>query len=270
MRILVCGASGFIGQAISHHLVNAGHEVVRGVRQPSLPGDIRIDFARDADSQQWLERLVGIDAVVNAVGIITESRCARFEDIHHKAPAALFAACVKAGVKRVIQISALGAEHGETPYFKSKHAADQVLMNLPIEWQIMRPSLVYGSDGISASMFRMLASLPVIPIPELGQAAFQPIHIDDLVEGIERAIEPSVPAGQQIDMVGGSPVTYRAMLECYRHSMGFERALYLTIPSPLMSGIAKLSALIPGAALTPANWCQRRFKIDTDFLRAAI
>jgi len=254
MRIFVCGASGFIGQAIAHHLVSAGHDVVRGVRKPTLSCDITIDFSTDTDIQKWSKRLTGIDVVVNAVGIISESPSTRFEYVHYKVPAALFAACVTAGVKRIVQISALGAEYGDTSYFKTKYAADQMLMSLPIEWQILRPSLVYGTEGVSASMFRMLASLPVIPIPELGQATFQPIHIDDLVEGLEHAIDPLVPAGQQINMVGRSPVTYRAMLESYRRSMGFEEPLYLTIPAILMGIIAKMSAVLPGTALTPENW----------------
>ncbi|QOK95010.1 SDR family oxidoreductase [Ralstonia pseudosolanacearum] len=254
MKVLVCGASGFIGRSISQHLASVGHEVVRGVRRPVRPGDIPIDFSTETDTQNWLGRLVGIDVVVNAVGILTEHATARFEAIHHRAPAALFAACAEAGVKRVIQISALGAEHGDTPYFKSKHAADQVLMRLPIAWQILRPALVYGQEGTSASMFRMLASLPVIPIPAVGQAAFQPIHIDDLVRGVERAIDSAVPAGQQIDMVGGERVSYRAMLESYRCAMGFEKPLYVTIPAALISAAARLSARIPGAPLTPDTW----------------
>ncbi|KAB2966185.1 MAG: SDR family oxidoreductase [Zoogloea sp.] len=254
MKVLVCGASGFIGRSICRHLASSGHLVVRGVRRPSLPGDICIDYSADTDSHQWRGRLEGIGVVVNAVGIIAKERRARFDDIHHRAPAALFAACVEAGVRRVIQISALGAELGDTPYFKSKHAADRMLMSLPIEWQILRPSLVYGADGVSASMFRMLASLPVIPVPELGQAHFQPIHIDDLVVGVERAMCLAAPIRQQIDMVGGSPVSYPAMLDGYRRSMGFDRPLYLTIPAPVMACAAKLSALIPGAALTPDNW----------------
>ncbi|MEF2251997.1 SDR family oxidoreductase [Ralstonia solanacearum] len=254
MKVLVCGASGFIGQSISRYLASVGHEVVRGVRKPVLPGDIPIDFSTDTDVPTWLGRLAGIDVVVNAVGILTEHPTARFETIHHRAPAALFAACAEAGVTRVIQISALGAEHGDTPYFKSKHAADQALMRLPIAWQILRPALVYGRDGASASLFRILASLPVIPVPEVGQAAFQPIHIDDLVRGIGRAIDPAVPAGQQIDMVGGERVTYRAMLETYRRAMGFEHPLYVTIPAALMGAAARLSAWMPGAPLTPDTW----------------
>lgn len=254
LRVLVCGASGFIGRALCRHLARRGHTVVRGVRQPERPGDVGIDYARDTDPGLWRGRLEGIDVVVNAVGIITESRKARFDDIHHRAPAALFAACVEAGVRRVIQISALGAERGDTPYFRSKYAADRVLMSLPIEWQILRPSLVYGTDGISAAMFRTLASLPVIPVPDLGQARFQPIHIDDLVEGVERAIRPSVPSGQQIDMVGGSPVSYPEMLDVYRRAMGFGRPLRLTVPAPVMACAARLAAWIPGSALTPDNW----------------
>lgn len=254
LRILICGASGFIGRALCRHLTRCGHTVVRGVRQPERPEDVGIDYARDTDPGLWRERLEGIDMVVNAVGVITESRKVRFDDIHHRAPAALFAACVEAGVKRVIQISALGAECGETPYFRSKYAADRVLMSLPIEWQILRPSLVYGTDGISAAMFRTLASLPVIPVPGLGQARFQPIHIDDLVEGVDRAIHPSVPSGQQIDMVGSSPVAYPEMLDVYRRAMGFGRPLRLTVPAPVMACAAGLAAWIPGSALTPDTW----------------
>lgn len=254
MRVLVCGASGFIGQAICDRFTLAGHQVIRGVRHPVGPADILIDYATDTDCRCWAGRLEGIDVVVNAVGIITESPSARFDDIHHRAPAALFAACLRAGVRRVIQISALGAERGDTPYFRSKHAADRFLSGLPLEWQILRPSLVHGQAGGSAALFRMLASLPVIPVPDVGQAIFQPIHIDDLAEGVLRAAQPTEPAGQQVDMVGASSVSFRAMLEHYRRAMGLGEALYLKVPARLMGGVARLSAWLPGASLTPDTW----------------
>lgn len=256
-KVLVCGASGFIGAAICKRLEHAGHEVVRGVRIPRSDHDIAIDFSKDTTIETWLPRLAGIDVVINAVGIIVESAHARFEDLHHRAPAALFQACAQAGVRRVVQISALGAREGDTPYFRSKHAADQVLRALPVasvERQILYPSLVYGDEGTSAAMFRTLASLPVVPVPALPDARFRPIHIDDLVAAVEVAIDPATPPGQTLPCVGGTEVSYRGMLGHYRRSMGLPPAHWLTAPAPLMAIAATLGRFVPGAALTPDNW----------------
>lgn len=255
--VLVCGASGFIGAAICRRLERAGHEVVRGVRTPVSDRDIAIDFSGDITVAAWLPRLAGIDVVINAVGIIVESAHARFDDLHHRAPSALFQACAQAGVRHVVQISALGAAQGDTPYFRSKHAADEALRALPAEavaWQILYPSLVYGDEGTSAAMFRTLASLPVVPVPALPDARFRPIHIDDLVAAVEVAIDPATPPGQTLPCVGGSEVSYRDMLDHYRRGMGLPSAHWLTAPAPLMAMAAALGRFVPGAALTPDNW----------------
>jgi uncharacterized protein YbjT (DUF2867 family) len=251
MKILVVGASGFIGRALCKRLAADGHVLVRGVRHPVAAGDIAIDYSAP---RGWADALAGCDAVVNAVGIITERAGLRFADVHDRGPSALFAACAAAGVRRVVQISALGAQDGDTPYFRSKRAADHALMALPIEWQIVRPALVYGADGVSAAMFRMLASMPLVPVPQLGGARFQPVHIDDVCEEIVRLLAPATPARQQVDLVGATRVSYREMLDAYRRAMHFPAPLYLTIPAPLMRCLAAIGSLIPGATLTRHTW----------------
>lgn len=253
MKILICGASGFIGKSLCARLAAEGHQIIRGQRRPQHPEDVLIDFSQPI-SAEWDTLLAGIDIVINAVGIIRESASARFADVHQAAPCALFDACVRAGVKRVIQISALGADSGMTPYFRSKYAADQHLMGLPIEWQILRPSLVYGEDGISASMFRTLASLPLIPVPALGEALFQPIHIDDLCAAVLASIEPDAQLGQCVELVGATRVSYPAMIETYRTAMGFSGGWQLSIPAPLMALNARIAGLIPSSPLSPDNW----------------
>lgn len=254
MNILVCGASGFIGSAICRRLRDAGHEVVSGVRRPCGASDIAIDYRRDVSPEVWRERLRGIDVVINAVGIIVEGIGSKFADIQQRAPIALFAACARSGVRRVIQISALGADRGTTRYFTSKYAADQFLKTLPVEWQILRPSLVYGENGTSAAMFRTVATLPLLPIPELADARFQPVHIDDLVEAVLIAASPETTPGQEIDLVGRSQVSYREMITGYRHALGLKPATCITIPRPVMSFAASLAGLIPGVPLTRATW----------------
>lgn len=255
MRVLVCGASGFIGRAISRELRAAGHEVVRGVRRADDPTDIVIDYAADTDPSLWLPRLHGIEAVVNAVGIIAERPGATFANLHEHAPSALFAACAQAGVRRIVQISALGADAGDTRYFRSKAAADRKLAQLPVAWLVLRPSLVYGEDGASAAAFRMLATLPVIATPALPEAArFQPVHVDDLAAAVVRALDVATPAGRCIDCTGATAHSLREMIAGYRRAFRLGRALWISVPAAVMALTARLSALIPGSTLNPDTW----------------
>lgn len=254
MKILVCGASGFIGQAVCARLAADGHEVLRGVRRATGASDVAIDYSRDLAPSAWRERLRGVDAVVNAVGIISEHGAASFDALHARAPAALFAACAEAGVRRVVQISALGAADGDTPYFSSKRAADEALMALPLEWTILRPSLVFGPGGDSAAMFCQVASMPVMAAPALGGARFQPVHVEDLAQVVAAALDPATPARRVINVAGNSAVSYDAMLAAYRAAMGFAPAPLLHIPAPAMACAAWVGGKIPGVPLTPDNW----------------
>src|SRR5690242_11684324 len=117
LRVLVTGASGFLGRHLVAELRRRGHETVAAGR--GSKNGMRVDFSRDFDVDAWVGRLGGIDAVVNAVGIVRERGTQTFAALHTRAPQSLFGACVIAGVKRVIQISALGADEGTTAYFQS-------------------------------------------------------------------------------------------------------------------------------------------------------
>lgn len=239
MKVLLCGADGFIGRHLAQHLADAGHQVVRGVRRPRLPGDVAVDYANDIDSAAWLDRLDDIDAVINAVGILIETKAQSFAALHEKTPQALFDACVLAGVDRVIQISALGADKPLTPYLRTKAAADAHLARLPLQWTIVRPSIVYGDDGASSRFFRGLASLPVIGLPGDGNQTLQPIHIDDLCLCVLKLLES--PGRRTLELGGPRALTYRQLLETYRCSLGFGKAVWIPIPMAIMSASARLS-----------------------------
>lgn len=253
MRILICGASGFLGHALDQHLTNAGHQVVRGLRRPREADDLPFDFAAP-DRAAWSWQLADIDAVINCVGILVEGAAGSFLDLHQRGPQTLFAACADAGVQRIVQISALGAERADTPYFASKYETDRFLMSLPVAWQIVRPSLIYGPDGRSASFFRQLASLPVLPLPAGGNQPLQPVHIDDLCAAVAALLDPATPARQCLALVGPAPLTLKQMLLEFRRAMGFAPALCLSIPASLMRAGAGLLGHFPGAMLTPDSW----------------
>ena len=128
MKILICGSTGFVGRHLATSLRAAGHTVIRGVRKSTQPDDIAVDFCKDTTKEAWLAKLAGIDAVINAVGVLRDSAKQPMALLHEQTPIALFSACREAGVKRIVQVSALGVDKGiETPYFQTRRAAEAYL-----------------------------------------------------------------------------------------------------------------------------------------------
>src|SRR5688500_1931755 len=253
MIVLVLGASGFIGSAVVDALRAAGHRVIEGRRSSSgAPdeGTVAVDFTRDFDAATWRAKLSGVDAVVNAVGILRERGVQTFDALHVRAPRALFAACVDAGVARVVQLSALGAdEHAISAYHVSKRRADEFLAAQSISSVIVQPSLVYGPGGQSARLFDTLASLPWIPLPGDGLQRIQPIHLDDVVACIVALLERERWRTGRIALVGPEPITLRDYLAALSRALGRVRVRFIRIPYSWVRAAASLGAIAPVALL---------------------
>jgi uncharacterized protein YbjT (DUF2867 family) len=269
MRILLTGASGFIGQHLLNALLAEGHEVVCAVRRVKKSKDPRLsfihaDFTNDTDKSVWLARLTGIDAVINAVGIFRESGAQTFEKLHVQTPRALFAACAESeDVHMIVQLSALGADdHADTAYHLSKKAADDYLAALPVRAAIVQPSLVYGSDGTSARVFKALASMPFAVRFGDAPQLVQPVHVDDVVAAIVALLRrrlyldqgdtpgarmPGARAAQRLPLVGPQALSFTDYLAALRRSMGMGPLRVLRLPS----GLARFGRWLPGGLLDP-------------------
>jgi uncharacterized protein YbjT (DUF2867 family) len=255
MRVLLTGASGFIGQRLGAALRRQGHEVVCAARHPpqtACTSSVVVDFTRDIRAEDWLPRLAGIDVVINAAGILRETRGQTFESIHVLAPVALFTACATAGVRRVIQISALGADaSARSGYHLSKRRADEALAKLPLEWVIVQPSLVYGAGGTSARMFTALATAPLIPLPGRGEQRIQPLHIDDLIDGILALLRGDGPSRSRIPFVGPEALTFEAFLAQLRGALGLPPPRFVRIPLTLVRLAAQVGRRLRSSLLEP-------------------
>jgi uncharacterized protein YbjT (DUF2867 family) len=249
MNVLLTGASGFIGSHLARALRAAGYIVIEARRDiDGATAAVQVDFTRDLSTRDWMPRLAGVDAVINAVGILREHGNQTFDRIHKRAPQALFTACVAASVRRIVQISALGADRGVTRYFLSKRAADDYLATLPLDWTIVRPAMVFGPGGSSARLLETLAHLPVVPLPGRGEQRVQPIHIDDLTEAVVRILGESQTSRTRIELVGPQSLTLRELLAALRAAKHLGPARFLPIPMPLVrvgARVAGVSAMSP-------------------------
>ena len=250
MNVLIVGAGGFIGRHLVGRLVAEGVPVTAAGRSPArlarlVPGAaaLRCDLGRD-DVDDWRGRLAGVDAVVNCAGLFGDVRA--YAQVHERGPAALFDACRAAGVRRVVQISALGADaQAASAYHRSKATADDHLAALDptgsaMGWAVLRPSLVVGRGGRSSALFVALAALPVMP--RLGRAGglVQPIHVDDLVEVIVRLLQAPLPLAERLDIVGPEPMTTDALTAGFRRWLGLPPASGITVPRLALAAIARL------------------------------
>ncbi|GLQ98617.1 SDR family oxidoreductase [Dyella mobilis] len=248
MRVLVTGAYGFIGAHVTAELTKAGHEVtcaVRGARVDSrFPGlaAVACDMARDTAVEDWLPRLAGIDAVVNCAGILRETAQQTFQAVHERAPAALFAACAQLGIRRAVQISALGdASDGE--FIASKHRGDLALADLHLDWLVFRPSLVYSASGSygGTSLLRALSALPgLLFLPGKGGQRVQPISAEDVGKAVVSALAASAPVRQTIELVGPQVTTLREYLLLWRRWLGFAEPHVIETPNWLAHAASTL------------------------------
>jgi len=245
MRILLTGATGFIGLHLAQALRLAGHEVrcavrdiVRAQRQLSGFCYTHIDFALANEPASWLPHLQNIDVVINAVGIFREHNEQTFTALHTDAPRALFIACAATKIKRVIQISAHGAQQiSGVEFLDSKFLADEFLLQQPISAVVLLPAPIFGCGGASAEMFAKLAMVPVLPLPS-GAQQIQPVHIDDICTAVLRLIVDETRG--RVAALGPEALTLRDYLALLRSGLGYRRARIVPVSAMFLAFVQRV------------------------------
>jgi uncharacterized protein YbjT (DUF2867 family) len=254
MRIVVFGGTGMLGWAITGALRQNGHEVITAGRSVC---EAAVDFRYDTTPEAFLPLLQGVDIVVNAAGILIQRGDNTFDAVHVQAPTALFAACAKARVARIVHISSLGVGTGiRGDYMASKLAAETALQAGPVDFAIIRPALLVDSDCPSTLLFKFLAKMPIIALPGLlhpGSSQLAPVHVQDVAEAVARICAHPKALRRVIELGGPQDMSYRKMMTAYRHQAGKGAALWLPLPWWLMKVAALLAANLP----------QNLFSIDT-------
>lgn len=250
MRILVCGGNGFLGRHIVSALADAGHDPV--VR--SRHSDPALNFVHTTTAADWLAHLQGMDAVVNAVGALRDMPGQPLQALHTDAPIALFDACVQAGVRRVVQVSALGVAASDTPYAATKRRADEHLLTLTsqgaLHGVVVRPSIIFGAGGASSALFLNLARMPALLLPPAVQdSTIQPVAVRDLAAVLARLATQDTPTGL-VEIGGPQPLALGALVASLRAQMGLSPAAVGRLPQWLAVAGARVGDHIPSLP-----WC---------------
>lgn len=257
LRVLVCGAHGWIGRAVVKALQARGHTILCGQRSQCghIAGTsiVPIDFMHDTRTDVWIPRLKGVDVVVNTVGIFAAASIEVFQRVHVDTPMALFEACKRVGVRRIVHLSArINPARQHFPYMSTKQASEALLHEHYKNWIIIRPSMIIGDSGRNSAAFRSWASMPILGIPAQATGKFQPIGIEDVVELIVTAVEGKVKDGTTLDAVGPEAINYQRLLEMYRRALGLPPARTLILPRWLSHYATLLiQRLLPEGVMSP-------------------
>jgi uncharacterized protein YbjT (DUF2867 family) len=240
MRVFLCGGTGFVGGHVLNALLQKGNEVVILVHKRKLlftheveqvEGDITI-------SQTFADALRGCDSVINLVGIIREypSRGMTFENIHFAATKNLVDAALKSGIRRYIQMSALGAGPEATSlYHRSKFRAEEYLRSSELDWTIFRPSIIFGpGDEFVNRLAGFIRTLPAAPVIGDGNYRLQPISADDVARCFALSLAMPETSGITYELCGPDRLTYNEILDVIGMAIGKPNVRRLHHPLPLM------------------------------------
>lgn len=255
MRLLITGATGFVGREVLRQAHAGGHELRVLARQASSASARAAagEWGAEVRAGNVLEpaslagAAAGCDAVIHLVGIISEVGRQTFENAHIRATENVLAAARAAGVSRYVQMSALGTHAGAVSrYHQTKWAAEEAVRASGLPWTILRPSLIFGPEDHFVNLFARLSRWsPVLPVMGPGTARLQPVAVEDVAAAFVRAVtEPSAVA-VTLDVCGPERFTLPELLREIFNALGRRRAL-LHIPLPvarLQAGV--MEALFP-------------------------
>ena len=256
----IFGGSGFIGTQLTQELARRGYSVRVAVRRPDLaghvrmfgfPGQIQPIQANLRYPQSVAAAVEGADVVINLVGILFEKGKQRFAAVQTQGAKTVAEAAKAAGVKRLVHMSAIGA-NPESPsaYARAKALGEVEVQKAFPDAIIIRPSLVFGQEDGFFTMFGMLARMsPFMPVIG-GKTRYQPVYVGDVADAMAKAADGEVKPGKIYELGGPEVLSMDAIIDRVLEETRRKR-----VKLPLAFGIAKpLSALmsvLPKPLLTP-------------------
>jgi NADH dehydrogenase len=233
-QVTLIGGSGFVGRHIAEVLCARGIRVIvptrnrerakRGLIVLPTADVVRADVHSDADLDRVIE---GSEAVINLTGILHESRRNRFTRVHAELPEKIAQSCRRAGVRRLLHMSALGADaNAPSAYLRSKADGEARVAQAAgdaVALTVFRPSVIFGAGDSFLSLFaRMQRYLPLVMLGS-PQAKFQPVWVEDVARAFATALAEPRSFGEQYELCGPKIYTLRELVAIAGRMSGHPR-----------------------------------------------
>jgi NADH dehydrogenase len=244
-RLLVSGGTGFVGKNVGGELKKRNYTVRCIVRPYSKNRQIIKDagfepyFANILQYESLPPAFYEVDYVINLVGIIQPYRSNTFYRVHVEATRNMVDLSKKCGVKKFIQMSALGTRPDAiSQYHKTKWIAEEYVRQSGLRYTIFRPAVIFGEgSGFVKTMLSLLEKPFFIPIAGSGESRVQPVYVGDVAKAIVDAIEDSQTDNKTIELGGPAVYTYRQIIEILSRARGVDKPKII-IPLALLKMVA--------------------------------
>jgi len=263
LRIAVLGGGGFIGTCLVLDFLHMGSrlKVLSHKTNPdfvSPAGRLEMVHGSIEDEASLLSCFSECDQVYHLVGIIAETKTATFQKTVADGAAKVVSAALKAGVKKIFYLSALGASaDAMTKYHQTKWEAEQHIIHSGLDYTIFRPSIVYGvRDKFINRLASMVRRLPVIPVIGDGRYRLQPVYVEELCAVMAISSREAFTSGGIYEIGGPEPLTYLEILDIIMRVLNRRRPV-VHIPVILAKGAASVMELV----LKPAPLTRDQLKM---------
>ena len=246
--ILLTGATGTVGTALLRRLTAEPRPVRCLVRDPRRLGDqrVRVQIALGdlADPPSFRNALRGVDTVVHLAAAIRDQPRASIEELNAVATLRLVRAAERAGARRFVFFSAMGASHhSRTRFFRAKALAVEAVRSSRLEATVVSPSLIYAPGDPWLTLLERLSYLPAVPVSGSGDAAFQPIWSEDVADCVLASLDGV--GGVDVELAGPQTLSYDGIVRVLLRSIGRRRRL-LHLPLPVVRASLRLLRLAGG------------------------
>ena len=252
-RVTVFGGTGFVGRRVARHLRESGATVRIASRHPKpAEGDGLEQIAANAHDERSVEAAVaGADGVVNAISLYVEHGRDTFHSVHVETAARIARAARRAGTKRFVHLSGIGADAGSpSPYVRSRGEGEAAVQTAFPGAVIIRPAVIFApDDAFLTTILRLLRSLPAYPMFGDGSTRLQPAYADDVAAAIAEVVRQSKKPYPIYELAGPRVYSYEELLRTIARSAGL-RPVLMRMPFAFWNAVAGLAEVLPQPPLT--------------------
>jgi uncharacterized protein YbjT (DUF2867 family) len=257
--VTVFGGTGFVGTYVVRALAQAGWRIRVAARRPKLGyrllpngdvGQIQLAAADIGVREQVDAALTGASACINLVGILAPSAGGSFQKVHVEGSRTVAEAAAAQGVRRFVQMSALGADpRSPSVYARTKAEAEAAVRRALPAAVVLRPSIVFGPEDDFFNRFAAMATWsPALPLIGGGRTRFQPVYVGDVAQAAANALERAAAAGQTFELGGPGVYSFKELMQMVLYETNRRRLL---VPLPFAAAeLMGLGGEISGLAVS--------------------